>query len=68
MFYSFVIADAINHTKNASTFESFLKLNGHLLDRSLMYKYYSKERFGDPNAKQKYVIFFPLIEMSNFIK
>ncbi|XP_060553983.1 uncharacterized protein LOC132715028 isoform X1 [Ruditapes philippinarum] len=56
MFYSFVIADAINHTKNASTFESFLKLNGHLLDRSLMYKYYSKERFGDPNAKQNFVL------------
>lgn len=52
MFYCFVIDDAIKHTKNSSgTFESFLKENGHLLDRSLMYKYYSRERFGDPEAK-----------------
>ncbi|XP_053392424.1 uncharacterized protein LOC123563846 [Mercenaria mercenaria] len=56
MFYSFVIADAIENTKDAPTFESFLKANGHLLDRSLMYKYYSRERFGDPDAKQKFVL------------
>lgn len=53
MFYSFVIADCIENTRDANTFEIFLKANGHLLDRSLMYKYYSKARFGDPNAKQK---------------
>lgn len=56
MFYSFVIADAIKNTNNASTFEAFLKANGHLLDRSLMYKYYSKTRFADPHAKHKFVL------------
>lgn len=52
MFYSFVVDDAIKTTNNdADTFETFLKANGHLLDRSLMYKYYSRERFNNPVAK-----------------
>lgn len=56
MFYCFVIDDAIKNTKNpAETFDYFLRQNGHLLDRSLMYKYYSKERFSDPSSKSKYV-------------
>ncbi|XP_052766264.1 uncharacterized protein LOC128207409 [Mya arenaria] len=57
MFYCFVIADAINNTSNPiETFEYFLKQNGHLLDRSLMYKYYSNERFNQPEAKQMFVL------------
>jgi len=52
MFYCFVIADALKRTTDpANTFEVFLKQNGHLLDRSLMYKYYSREKFSDPSSK-----------------
>ncbi|KAH3747523.1 uncharacterized protein LOC127847499 isoform X1 [Dreissena polymorpha] len=57
MFYCFVIDDAItNASKPGDTFERFLKRNGHLLDRSLMYKYYSRERFSDPHAKEKFIL------------
>ena len=55
VFYSFVIAEALQNTSNLDgTFEYFLKQNGHLLDRSLMYKYYSRDRFSLPEAKHTY--------------
>lgn len=57
MFYSFAVDDGIRKTKNPTeTFEYFLKENGHLLDRSLMYKYYSKERFSDPASKSTFIL------------
>ena len=53
MFYIFAVSDAIKQTPNVSemTFEEFLKQNGHLLDRSLMYEYYDRDIIGDPVSK-----------------
>ena len=55
MFYIFAVSEAINQTPNVMeiTFEEFLKQNGHLLDRSLMYEYYSRDIIGDPASKQE---------------
>ena len=55
MFYLFAVSDAINQTPNVSklTFEEFLKQNGHLLDRSLMLDYYSRDIISDPISKKE---------------
>lgn len=58
MFYIFAVSDAIKQTPNVSemTFEEFLKQNGHLLDRSLMYEYYDRDIIGDPVSKTEFIL------------
>ena len=53
MFYMFAVSDAIAQTPNVMeiSFEDFLKQNGHLLDRSLMYEYYSRDIISNPTSK-----------------
>lgn len=58
MFYMFAVSDAIAQTPNVMeiSFEDFLKQNGHLLDRSLMYEYYSRDIISNPTSKTEFLL------------
>ncbi|KAK3583618.1 hypothetical protein CHS0354_039440 [Potamilus streckersoni] len=56
MFYILMVSDAINKMpQKEHAFEDFLHHNGHLLDRSLMFQYYSQDRIFTEEAKHSFV-------------
>lgn len=54
MFYISVVTEAIKHSNGQNwTFEEFLNKNMHLLDRNLLFTYYSDERINKSEAKSE---------------
>ncbi|CAG0897112.1 unnamed protein product [Cyprideis torosa] len=57
LFYIHMVTEAISRTSPpAASFESFIESNQHLLDRGLLFHYYSKETINNPESMKK---FFP---------
>ncbi|XP_038064508.1 uncharacterized protein LOC119734939 [Patiria miniata] len=55
MFFTHVIADAINQCENVDmTFEEFLSQNSHLTDSNLISQYYSKQLISSPAARLRF--------------
>ncbi|XP_033630808.1 uncharacterized protein LOC117292769 [Asterias rubens] len=55
MFFTHVVAEAIKQCENVDiTFEEFISQHGHLTDRSLISKYYSKELISSPTARLRF--------------
>ncbi|KAL5019355.1 hypothetical protein ScPMuIL_005077 [Solemya velum] len=56
IFYIYAVADAINKTPIDATFEEFVSQNKHLMDKNLIFEYYTHKLIADIKSRER---FFP---------